>query len=141
MTDPGHPLLIHCRARDLNGSGRNLLDGLSPLTQTLESGKALASFLRMTEELPETIALANGARLTLSSKGDCYYYTSEKGCSCTTGQYGKICKHRTALAGSNSEAQIYQARQKERRAQAKASKGIETSIREPGFRPALEEAV
>ena len=51
----------------------NLLDGLNPVTQTIDSGKALAKFLGMKEELPETIALANGARLTLSSKKDCYY--------------------------------------------------------------------
>ena len=40
----------------------------------------------MKEELPETIALANGARLTLSSKKDCYYYVSEKGCTCKAGR-------------------------------------------------------
>ena len=56
----------------------NLLDGLNPVTQTIESGKALAKFLGLTEELPEIIVLANGARLTLSSKKDCYYYTSDR---------------------------------------------------------------
>ena len=33
----------------------------------------------MKEELPETIALANGARLTLSSKADCYYLYLREG--------------------------------------------------------------
>ena len=51
-------------------SERNLLEGISPVTQTIESGKALAKFLGLSEELPESIALANGARLTLSSKKD-----------------------------------------------------------------------
>ena len=83
----------------------NLLDGLNPVTQTIESGKALAKFLGMKEELPETIALANGARLTLSSKKDCYYYTSEKGCTCKAGQYGRICRHRRDLCEAAREAQ------------------------------------
>ena len=51
----------------------NLLDGFNPLTQTIESVKTLAKFLGMKEDLPETIALANCARLTLSSKMDCFY--------------------------------------------------------------------
>ena len=83
----------------------NLLEGLSPVTQTIESGKALAKFLGMKEELPETIALANGARLTLSSKKDCYYMTTEKGCTCKAGTYGRICRHRKALEGPKPHGQ------------------------------------
>ena len=64
----------------------NLLDGLNPVTQTIDGGKALAKFLGLSEELPETIALANGARLVLSTKRDCYYFTSEKGCTCKAGR-------------------------------------------------------
>ena len=86
-------------------SERNLLEGLSPVTQTIDSGKALAKFLGIKEELPEIIALANGARLTLSSKKDCSYYTSEKGCTCKAGQYGRICRHRKALEGSKPRGQ------------------------------------
>jgi hypothetical protein len=78
----------------------NLLEGISPVTQTIESGKALAGFLGIKKELPETIALANGARLNLSSKKDCYYYTSEKGCTCKAGTYGRICRYRKALGSS-----------------------------------------
>jgi len=59
----------------------------------------------MKEELPETIALANGARLTLSSKKDCYYFTSEKGCTCRAGTYGRICRHRKALESSKLHGQ------------------------------------
>ena len=83
----------------------NLLEGLSTVTQSVEAGKALARFLGMKEELPETIALANGARLTLSSKKDCYYYVSEKGCTCKAGQYGRTCRHRRDLCEAAREAQ------------------------------------
>ena len=83
----------------------NLLEGLNPVTQTIESGKALAKFLGMKEELPETIALANGARLTLSTKKDCYYYTSDRGCTCKAGTYGRMCKHRKAMEGSKPHGQ------------------------------------
>ena len=86
-------------------SDRNLLEGLSPVTQTVESVKALAKFLGMEEELPETIALMNSARLTLSSKKDCYYYTSDKGCTCKAGQNHKICWHRRDLCEAAREAQ------------------------------------
>ena len=73
----------------------NLLDGMvGPTTQTIDSGKALAKFLGMEEELPESIALANGARLVLSKKRDCFYFVSEKGCTCRAGTYGRICRHR-----------------------------------------------
>jgi|SRR5271157_3801156 len=75
----------------------DLLEGISPVTHTIESGKALAKFLGLSEELPETIALTNCTRLTLSIKRDCYYYTSPKGCSRKAGTYGRMCKHRKAL--------------------------------------------
>lgn len=83
----------------------NLLEGISPVTQTIDSVKALAKFLGMKEELPEIIALANGARLTLSTKKDCYYYTSEKGCTCKAGTYGRMCRHRKALEGTKPRGQ------------------------------------
>jgi hypothetical protein len=83
----------------------NMLGGLNPVTQTIESGKALAKFLGLSEELPETIALANGARLNLSSKKDCYYYTFEKGCTCKAGTYGRICRHRKAMESSKPHGQ------------------------------------
>jgi len=75
----------------------NLLESISPVTHTIESVKALAKFLGLSEELPETIALTNCTRLSLSSKRDCYYYTSPKGCSRKDGTYGRMCKHRKAL--------------------------------------------
>ena len=87
-------------------SERNLLAGIvGPTTQTIESGKALAKFLGLSEELPESIALANGARLTLSSKKDCYYMTTSKNCSCRAGQFGRMCRHRKALESSKPHGQ------------------------------------
>ena len=59
----------------------------------------------MKEELPEIIAPANGARLTLSSKKDCYDYTSKRGCTCKAGTYGRICRHRKALENSKPRDQ------------------------------------
>ena len=83
----------------------NLLDGLNPVTQTIESGKALAKFLGLSEELPETITLANGARLVLSSKKDAYYYTTLQSCTCMAGQNHKICRHRRDLCEATRGAQ------------------------------------
>jgi len=78
---------------------------LNPVTQTIESVKALAKFLGMKEELPETIALANGARLVLSTKKDCYYMTTPQNCTCKAGTYGRICKHRKSMESSKPHGQ------------------------------------
>jgi hypothetical protein len=87
-------------------SERNLLAELvGPTTQTIESGKALAKFLGLSEELPESIALANGARLTLSIKGDCFYVTSSQGCSCPEFAYRRTCEHMNALKGPKPRGQ------------------------------------
>jgi len=84
----------------------NLLDGMvGPTTQTIDGGKALASFLGMKEELPEIIALANGARLVLSTKKDCYYMTTPQNCTCKTGTYGRICRHRKAMESTKPHGQ------------------------------------
>lgn len=55
--------------------------------------------------MPESIALANGARLTLSSKKDAYYYTTLQSCTCMAGQNHKICRHRRDLCEATREAQ------------------------------------
>lgn len=90
-----------------------------PVTQTIESGKALAKFLGLSEELPEMITLAGSARLVLSSKRDAYYVTTTDSCSCKAGQYGRICKHRKPEGNQPSKAAIYQARQREMRTRAR----------------------
>ena len=88
----------------MNVETKNLLEGLNPVTQTTDSGKALAKFLGLSEELPETIALAN-AKLVLSSKKDCYYFVSVDGCTCKAFTYRHTCKHVKALAGSKPHGQ------------------------------------
>ena len=91
-----------------------------PVTQTIESGKALAKFLGMAEETPEIISLANGARLVLSGKRDCYYVATPQSCSCRAGQFGKVCKHRRPLLKpEKSAAELYQEKQRARKALAK----------------------
>ena len=108
----------------------NLLDGLNPVTQTIESGKALAKFLGLSEELPETIVLADGARLVLSTKRDCYYFTSEKGCTCKAGTYGRICRHRKALESSKPHGQnLAQALEEHDRNLSKMPKSYQRMVR------------
>ena len=65
----------------------NLLEENTPKTQSVGAGKALAQFLGL-DELPEVIALANGSRMVLSSKKDCYYTVTSQGCSCRAGSMG-----------------------------------------------------
>ncbi len=84
----------------------NLLDRMvGPTTQTIESGKALAKFLGLKDELPETIALANGARLVLSTKKEAYYFVSVDGCTCKGFTYRRTCKHVKALEISKPHGQ------------------------------------
>jgi hypothetical protein len=139
----------------MNVETKNLLEGLNPVTQTTDSGKALAKFLGMKEELPEIIALVNGALLTLSSKKDCYYYTSEKGCTCKAGQYGRNCKHKKALEGSKPRGQSlaqtleehdrnlskmpYQYRRMVQAAREEAEAEPAELINRGGFRPVMPE--
>ena len=85
-------------------AGKLLVENKNPVSQTIDSGKALARFLGLSEVLPEIIALANGSQLTLSSKKDCYYFTSLDGCSCPAGVHNKLCKHRRDLTQTNREA-------------------------------------
>jgi hypothetical protein len=143
-----------------------LFQDQSPVTQTINSAKALAQFLGLEEALPQVISLANGARLSLSSKRDCYYFTNSRSCSCKAGQYGRDCKHKRALlegaspspapslqtsrtkearisvAQSKAQAQAYQGRQRQLRAQAReiSSSPIdeEPLFQRGGFKPFLE---
>ena len=78
-------------------SGKVLIQGNLSVTQIIDSGKALAAFLKMDETLPETIPLANGARLVLSSKKDAYYVTTPDSCTCKAGSYGRLCRHRKEI--------------------------------------------
>ena len=80
-----------------------LIDNVSPVTQSVQAVVELLTFLGMPSELPAVIKLANDGQLTRSSKGDCYYYTSPKGCSCPGYFYRHSCKHVKTLAGSSSK--------------------------------------
>jgi len=80
-----------------------LIDNVSPVTQSVQAVVELLTFLGMPSELPAVIKLANDGQLTRSSKGDCYYYTSPKGCSCPGYFYRHSCKHVKALAFSSSK--------------------------------------
>ena len=97
----------------------------------------------MVEKTPEVVPLADGSKLVLSSKKDCYYTTSTERCSCRAGQFGKLCRHRKSLLDRHkpSEAQVYQAKQRARRDAA----SHRPSMPEPSFmsefgvfRPVLE---
>jgi hypothetical protein len=157
-------------------TGKTIIQGNLGVTQTIDSGKALAQFLGLKESLPQVISLANGARLSLSAKKDCYYFTNSRGCSCRAGQFGRDCKHKKALqegaslspseplslspslpashssrqekarasvAQSRTQAQAYQARQRQLRAQVKEISsqvmGEEPLIQRGGFKPFLED--
>lgn len=85
-------------------AGKLLLEIKRAETQTIESGKALAKFLGLKEEMPTIIRLANGAALVLSSKKDAYYYTSLNSCTCKAGEHHKICRHRRDLCQITREA-------------------------------------
>ena len=100
-----------------------------PLTQESKAVKALIEFVtgKPCKELPATFALANGAQLTKSSKGDVYYMTTAKTCSCPGFTYHRSCKHIRALQSNNTiessrvQARAYQARQRELRAKGKTA--------------------
>jgi len=76
-----------------------LIDNIMPVTQSAQAIAEMLIFLGMPSELPAVLKLADGAQLTKSSKGDCYYYTTPRGCSCPGFTYRHTCKHVKALAG------------------------------------------
>jgi len=78
-------------------SGKNLLRGESPKSQSIEAVKALLSACgKHVEKMPEFYRLSEDVVLVLSAKKDCYYTTTrEHGCSCPSSTYrtGLTCKH------------------------------------------------
>ena len=106
--------------------GKVIFDG-GIKTQSVESVKVMLEFLtgEQVRELPAVVRLANGVRLTKSSKGDCFYMTTPTNCSCPARTYhtGHECKHMKALLAGNSvdasraQARAYQARQRAARQQ------------------------
>lgn len=95
-----------------------------PVTQESQAVKTLIEFVtgKPCEELPAVFKLVDGAQLTRSSKGDCFYVTSKQGCTCRGYQYRHRCKHVAALEGdkpAKSAAQLYQEKQRAWKALAK----------------------
>jgi hypothetical protein len=81
----------------------NLKELIALLSLKIEAVVELLEFLgRPSNPLPEIVMLADGAKLTRSSKGDCYYLTSTKGCSCPGYTYRHNCKHMKSLLNSSS---------------------------------------
>ena len=125
-------------------SGKVLFDGVGPKTQSVESVKAMIEFLTSepVRELPAVVRLANGTRLTQSSKGDCFYMTTPTDCSCKARTFNPAaqCKHMKALLVGNSveasraQAKAYQARQRELRANHGSLQPVD-SIRPEGKWP------
>ena len=118
-------------------SGRILVEISNPVTQKIDSGKAIAKFLGISEELPEKISLANGAALVLSSKADAYYYTSLDSCTCPAGVHNKICKHRRDLCEAAREKSEPRLARMIKAAKDNAGSKLELFGNKP-FKPVLE---
>ena len=68
------------------------------VTQSTEAIESLLNYLgKPTNPLPEIVSLSEGLQLTKSSKGDCYYVTSPKGCTCIGFVYHNNCRHMKTL--------------------------------------------
>jgi len=78
--------------------GKIIFDG-GVKTQSCEAVKAMIEFFDGSpcERMPAKVQLVNGWQLTKSSKGDCYYVTSPRECSCPGFFYRQSCKHAKAL--------------------------------------------
>jgi hypothetical protein len=79
-------------------SERILYDG-GIKSQPIDAVKTMIEFFdgEPCEKKPRIVILANGWQLTKSSKGDCYYVTSARECSCPGFFYRQSCKHVKAL--------------------------------------------
>jgi hypothetical protein len=78
--------------------GRIIFDG-GIKTQSIDAVKGMIEFLtgEQVRELPAVVRLANGWHLTRSSKGDAYYMTSPRECSCPGYYYRRTCQHVKSL--------------------------------------------
>jgi hypothetical protein len=80
------------------------MNGNETSTQSVEAIVELLKYIgKPSEPLPEIVKLTDGAQLTKSSKGDCYYYTSSKGCTCHGFFYRHNCKHMKALTSTSAK--------------------------------------
>jgi hypothetical protein len=79
-------------------AGKTIFETESPKTQTSEAVKALITYFNKGTEpaqLPDFFRLTNEMVLVKSNKGDVFYVTTPKNCSCPARTYnpGKPCKH------------------------------------------------
>jgi hypothetical protein len=126
------------------------------ISQKVESVVELLNFLgKPVDPHPAVVELADGAQLTRSSKGDCYYYTSPRGCTCPGFCYRHNCKHMRALASTSAKPRgqsmaetleehdrnlhkmpaSYRRMIRKAREEAEAADDPDTLIKRGGFRP------
>jgi hypothetical protein len=79
-------------------SGKTIYETENPKTQTVEGVKALITYHNHGEapkEMPAFYRMSGEMVLVKSNKGDSYYVTTSKDCSCPAKTYnpGKPCKH------------------------------------------------
>jgi len=78
-------------------SGKNLLEGRGPITQSVDAVRTLLTWKgHPTNPMPADVSLDNGRLiLVLSRKKDAYYTCTKKACSCPSAAYrpGQSCKH------------------------------------------------
>jgi len=79
-------------------NGKTILSVTSPLTQSAEAVKQLIAYQhhgQEPKEMPDFHRLSGGMVLVRSNKGDVYYVTTPRACSCPSATYrpGQPCKH------------------------------------------------
>lgn len=130
------------------------------ISQKVESVVELLNFLgKPIDPLPEIVKLADGAQLTKSGKGDCYYHTSPEGCTCPGFYYRHTCKHVKALASTSAKPHgqtlaetlqehdrnlhkmplSYQRMVRQAREEAEADSDPDSLIKRGGFKPVYPE--
>ena len=77
---------------------KTLVKTESPVTQTVEAVQQLIAYFnhgQTPEEMPSFYRLSLDMVLVRSNKGDCFYVTTPKSCSCPAATYhpGQPCKH------------------------------------------------
>ena len=90
-------------------TGKLIYDGANPKTQSIDAVKSLLAYVgRPSDPMPSFVELAGGVRLTRSKKGDAYYCTTPKECSCPARTFspGTPCKHMKALLVAMDNASI-----------------------------------
>jgi hypothetical protein len=79
-------------------SGKTIFEGKTPATQRADAVKSLITYIhngQVPAEMPPFFKMSGELVLVKSNKGDCYYTTTPKTCSCPANTYhpGQPCKH------------------------------------------------